>query len=385
MTSTTPSKDRAELTKDSTPITFDDDVRPGFFRRVFAKQALQIFLVLLAIIVIFTILAPTTFATWANIRQISVNASILAVLAVGMTFVIVTAGIDLSIGSVLVFSGVVAAKTMVALGGEGWGVATVGILVSVASGIAWGVLNGFLIAKGKIPPLIVTLGTLGMALGLAQILTGGIDIRDSPKVLQNDVAYGSFLGTVPVLTVVAACFVVVGSIVLHATRFGLHTFAIGSNEEAARRVGIKVGGHLIVVYAISGGLAGTAGILSLSQFGTTAIGGQSGTNLAVIAAVVIGGTSLFGGVGTILGTVVGLFIPAVLQNGFVIVGIQPFWQQVAVGAVLILAVYVDQARRAAAARGNRPHFFLRTLGLGKKTNPTLGSSVHTTRSSANEE
>ena len=138
---------------------------------------------------------------------------------------------------------------------------------------------------------------------------------------------------------------------LHRTRFGLYTFAVGSNEESARRVGVKVDRQLISIYALSGGLAGVAGILSLSQYGTTAIAGQSATNLNVIAAVVIGGTSLFGGVGTIFGTVVGLFIPAVLQNGFVIVGIQPFWQQVAVGAVLIVAVYVDQRRRAAAARG----------------------------------
>ena len=132
-----------------------------------------------------------------------------------------------------------------------------------------------------------------------------------------------------------------------------YTFAIGSNEEAARRVGVRVDRHLIMVYALSGLLAGFAGVLSLAQFGTTAIAGQSTTNLNVIAAVVIGGTSLFGGVGTIFGTVVGLFIPAVLQNGFVIIGVQPFWQQVAVGAVLIAAVYVDQRRRAAAARGGK--------------------------------
>ena len=115
---------------------------------------------------------------------------------------------------------------------------------------------------------------------------------------------------------------------------------------------MKVDRQLISIYALSGALAGVAGILSLAQYGTTAIAGQSATNLNVIAAVVIGGTSLFGGVGTIFGTVVGLFIPAVLQNGFVIVGVQPFWQQVAVGAVLVAAVYVDQRRRAAAARGH---------------------------------
>jgi ribose transport system permease protein len=131
-------------------------------------------------------------------------------------------------------------------------------------------------------------------------------------------------------------------------------------------VGVKVDRHLIKVYALSGSLAGLAGVLSLAQFNTTAIAGQSTTNLNVIAAVVIGGTSLFGGFGTIFGTVVGLFIPAVLQNGFVITGVQPFWQQVAVGAVLVTAVYVDQARRAAAMRGGKPQNLWRKL-VSRKT------------------
>ncbi len=242
--------------------------------------------------------------------------------------------------------------TMRALGGEGWGVATIGILVSILSGVCWGLLNGFLIAKAKIPPLIVTLGSLGMALGLAQILTGGVDIRDVPTVLTVSIGYGNVFGSLPIISVIALVVVVIGAVVLHFTRFGLYTYAVGSSELAARRVGVKVDRHLIAVYTLSGALAGLAGILALSQFSTTAIAGQSQTNLNVIAAVVIGGTSLFGGVGTIFGTVVGLFIPAVLQNGFVITGVQPFWQQVAVGAVLITAVYVDQVRRTAATRGN---------------------------------
>ena len=329
-----------------------EPAKNGPLQIVLRTQALQILLVLLAIIIVFSIIAPDSFAQWSNFRLIIQNASILAVLAVGATYVIITSGIDLSVGSVLVFSGVVSALTMRALGGEGWVVATVGIIVAVLSGVCWGLLNGFLIAKAKIPPLIVTLGSLGMALGLAQILTGGVDIRDVPTVLTTSIGYGNVLGTIPVITVIALIVVVVGAVVLHFTRFGLYTFAVGSSEVAARRVGVKVDAQLIKVYTISGALAGLGGILSLSQFSTTAIAGQSQTNLNVIAAVVIGGTSLFGGVGTIFGTVVGLFIPAVLQNGFVITGVQPFWQQVAVGAVLITAVYVDQVRRTAATRGN---------------------------------
>jgi len=327
--------------------------RTHSLRQALQVQSFQILLVLLVIFLIFAAMAPEIFPTWGNVRQIIQNVSILGVLGIGMTFVIVTSGIDLSVGSNLVFSGVVAAKVMQAIGDTGWGTAFVGIIVSVGCGLGWGLLNGVLIAKAKVPPLIVTLGTLGAALGLAQVITGGVDIREVPAVLQDTIGYGNVPGTtLPTITLIAIVLIVAFGIVLHKTRFGLYTFAIGSNEESARRVGVKVDRQLISIYALSGALAGVAGILSLSQYGTTAIAGQSATNLNVIAAVVIGGTSLFGGVGTIFGTVVGLFIPAVLQNGFVIVGVQPFWQQVAVGAVLVAAVYVDQRRRAAAARGH---------------------------------
>ncbi|MEV0945744.1 ABC transporter permease [Rhodococcus sp. NPDC049939] len=322
---------------------------PGKLLRI---PIIQILLVLLMICAVFGAMAPDTFLAWGNIRLIIQNVSILAILGIGMTFVIVTAGIDLSIGSVLVFSGVVAAKAMQATGGAGWGTAIVGIIVSILAGMAWGALNGFLVAKAKVPPLIVTLGTLGGALGLAQVITGGVDIRDVPPVLVDTIGYGNLPATsIPVISVIALVFIISFSIILHRTKFGLYTYAIGSNEESARRVGVKVDRHLIKVYALSGTLAGIAGILSLAQYSTTAIAGQSETNLNVIAAVVLGGTSLFGGIGTIFGTMVGLFIPAVLQNGFVIIGVQPFWQQVAVGAVLIAAVYIDQRRRSAASRG----------------------------------
>lgn len=334
----------------------------GWVKRIVRLQSFQILLVLLVIYLIFAALAPDTFPGWTNMRQVVQNVSILAVLGIGMTYVIITSGIDLSIGSVLVFSGVIAAKAMVAVGGDGWGTAILGIVLSIICGIGWGLLNGFLIAKAKVPPLIVTLGSLGAALGLAQVITRGVDIRQVPSVLADTIGYGNLPGTtIPTISFIALVFVVVFGVILHKTKFGLYTFAVGSNEESARRVGVKVDRHLISIYAISGGLAGVAGILSLSQYSTTAIAGQSNTPLNVIAAVVIGGTSLFGGLGTMFGTIVGLFIPAILQNGFVIVGVQPFWQQVAVGAVLVIAVFIDQRRRAAASRASGGKRSLRNL------------------------
>ncbi|WNV73862.1 ABC transporter permease [Geodermatophilus sp. DSM 44513] len=341
-TATEPDRDAAPVEEEKPKTTL---------QRLLGAQAFQILGVLLILIVLFSLAEPDAFLSVNNFRNVVVNVSILAIIGVGMTFVIVTGGIDLSVGSVLVFSGVVAAKVMEALGGQGVGVSIVGALVACGAGTLWGLFNGVVVARLKVPPLIVTLGTLGMALGAAQILTGGIDLRGAPTVLTDTIGFGRLFGQIPYLSLIALAVVVVGAVVLHRTRFGRYTYAVGSNGEAARRVGVKADRHLILVYTLAGSCAGLAGILNLAFFSSTTIAGQSNTALNVIAGVVIGGTSLFGGIGTIAGTVIGLFIPAVLQNGFVIMGVQPFWQQVVVGAFLIAAVYVDQVRRAAASRG----------------------------------
>jgi ribose transport system permease protein len=220
----------------------------------------------------------------------------------------------------------------------------------MAAGAAWGVVNGFLVAKAKIPPLIVTLGTFGMSLGAALVITGGIDERSVPFKLVSTIGIGRAFGQVPWLVVIAFAVAIVFGVVLALTRFGRYTYAVGSNEEAARRAGVAVDRHLIKVYGLAGTLSGLAGFMSLARFATTTIGGHDTDNLSAIAAVVIGGTSLFGGIGTILGTVFGVFIPAVLTNGFIIAGVQPFWQEIAVGAVLIGAVYLDQLRRRSQYR-----------------------------------
>jgi ribose transport system permease protein len=315
------------------------------WQRLATGSTTWIILILAGMIVAFSLLEPDSFATVNNARNVATNAAILLVVAVGMTFVIITAGIDLSVGSVLVFSGVVSAKAMNGIGGNGAGVLLLGLAVAVGCGLGWGVLNGVLITKARVPPLIVTLGTLGMSLGLAQIMTGGVDVREVPSKLVTSIGVGRLFDQIPWLVVIAVAIAVVFGVLLAATRFGRHTYAIGSNEEAARRAGINVDRHLIVVYGIAGLLAGLAGYMSLARFATTTMGGHSTDNLQAIAAVVLGGTSLFGGIGTVLGSVVGVFIPVVLQNGFVITGVEPFWRDVAVGAVLIAAVYLDQLRR----------------------------------------
>lgn len=319
-----------------------------------------IFLLLIVLIAIFSTLRPMQFGSAYNLSQLTINAAILLVLSIGQTFVIVTAGIDLAIGAVLVFASVVSAKTMLWLAGSAgttfgttdasWLVIAIGSLVAVAAGMVWGAVSGWLVAVARIPALIVTLGTFGMALGFAQIVTGGIDVRAMPERLVDTVGAGSILG-IPTLVVIAAVVTIVAAVVLHLTRFGTRVFAIGSNAEAARRAGINVRAYVIAIYMISGALAGVGAIMSNARFSTTTIGGHGMDNLTTISAVVLGGTSLFGGVGSIAGTVIGVFIPIILLNGFVILGIPPFWQTVAMGAVLIVAVWIDQLKRRAQERG----------------------------------
>jgi ribose transport system permease protein len=307
------------------------------------KPSVAIFIILATIVLVFVVLAPTSFASIGNVRAIATDASILLILAVAANYPLITAGMDLSTGSVLVFSGVVSLLVMQAIGADGAWVAIVGVVVGIASGCVWGFINGYFIAYARIPAFVVTLGTLGAALGLSYILTGGFDLSGIPKSVSS-IGNGN-IGGVPYLAIIAAAVALVFGVLLHSTRFGRHTYAIGANEEAARRASINVNVHLMKVYMLTGALTGLAGFLALARFGTTTLAGHATDNLQAVTAAILGGTSLFGGAGAIIGTVAGVFIPTVLQNGLVITGVAPYWQQVAIGAVLIGAVYLDKLRR----------------------------------------
>ncbi|MEV6620723.1 ABC transporter permease [Amycolatopsis sp. NPDC051106] len=343
MTVSTPAKD------------IQESPEAGFGKRPLGKRLVGantfwIALVLVALIIVFSAIAPGEFATLFTFQTLLIETAVLLVLSVGMTFVIITSGIDLSVGSVLIFAGMVAGKVMEAMSGgnasnAGWGVIVVGLVAAVVAGTVWGLINGFLIAVAGIPPLIVTLGTMGAALGAAYLLNNGSDVRSVPVVLNQTLGYGTSFGVVPNLVIVAVVITLIGAWLLHTTKFGRYTYAVGSNAEGARRAGIGVTAHLLKVYTLTGFLAGIAGFLSLAYYASTTISAHTTDNLNAIAAVVMGGTSLFGGVGTVLGTVIGVFIPAVLKKGFNITHVQDFWQMIAVGAVLIAAVWFDQRRR----------------------------------------
>ena len=304
--------------------------------------------ILLLLVAFFSYLHPTTFASSFNIRNIFLDAAVLLVLAVGTTYVMIAGGFDLSIGSVLVFSGVVAAQVMLTMDPDSPLTILAGSAVALLCGAAWGLFNGFCITRLRVSALISTLGSMGAALGAAYLVTDGNDIRTVPTAL---IAFGhGAILNIPWLVVVTAIVSIVGGIVLHMTRFGRHTFLVGSNAEAARRAGINVSGHLLKLYMLSGLLAGFAAMLSLGRFSTTTLEGHANDPLEAITAVVLGGTALTGGRGSIIGTVVGVFIPAVLANGFIIMGIQPFWQMVVIGFVVIAAVYADQIKRQKSER-----------------------------------
>jgi ribose transport system permease protein len=315
---------------------------------------------LVGLIAYFWLTTPSgTFLTWTNLEQIALNTSEVVLLAIGETFVIITAGIDLSIGGILFFSAVAGGEVMLHLSGtsaqtingeyphQALGI-FVGIIVCILAGTTWGLINGTLITRLRLPPFIVTLGTFGMTFGFGDLIDGGSYLpAPVPPALTSHFGSGKIFGLYAPIYV-ALFFLIVAHIALHYTRFGRYTSAIGSNVEGSRRTGIAVDRHIVKVYALAGFLAGVAAVLDLAIFtNTTSISHQT-DNLSAIGAVVIGGTSLFGGVGTVLGSGVGAFIPTVLQNGLVIKAVQPFWQEVVVGAAIILAVYVDQLRRRRA-------------------------------------
>jgi ribose transport system permease protein len=298
---------------------------------------------LIGLMAIFAIIDGTTFVSVNNLRAMGLAAAVNLILAVGITYVIITAGFDLSVGSVLVFGGVVSVKAMTALGGGGWDTALFGLVVALGAGAAWGIANGVLIAYAELNPIIVTLGSLGAALGLAQVLTDGQDLSDVPNVMLN---FGTArVAGLPDVVIVALAVASVAGVILGRTVFGRRTYAVGSSKEASTRAGLRVRRHLTTVYALSGLLAGLAGWLSLAVYGTTNLAGHSLDALNAATAALLGGVSLYGGVGTVLGATLGTAIPAVLASGLVIAGLQSFWQQVVTGVVLVAAVYLDRARR----------------------------------------
>lgn len=295
---------------------------------------------LVVLFAVFSVLS-STFLTVGNIENIALQAAVNAVLAIGMTMVIVTAGIDLSVGSTLAVCGVIAADLM-----QRGTPPAVAVVVCLAAGLVCGGVNGLLIERGRLAPFIVTLGTLSVYRGLALLLTDGQPIFGLDDGFR-DVVAGDLLG-IPIPVIIAAGVAVAAHVILRHTRFGEYALALGGNREAARLSGINVGAVNIGVYALSGVCAGIAAVILIARLGAAEPIAGNTYELYAIAAAVMGGASLMGGRGSIVGAVLGALVISTLQTGLTLMNVQAFWQLVAIGTVVILAVAGDRAERARA-------------------------------------
>lgn len=294
-----------------------------------------------------------------NLLSIGLNASQVMVLAVGMTFLIGAGHLDLSVGQALILSSVLAAKVMVGVGGSPTEVAqgiypnlalaiVLGVLTALAAGGVIGLVNGLLVTRLRLSSFIVTLATSGITYGIALVLTSAANIPYIPDVIQENFGGLKLLGFLPAPLALALVIAGVMWLVLRRTRFGMRTLAVGSSREAAVRAGVDVDRHTVKLFVLMGVLVGVSAVIDLARNANTNVVGHQTDNLQAIAAVVLGGTSLFGGIASIGGSILGTLVPVMLQNGLVIMQVQPFYQFVIVGLILIAAVYFDQRRRERA-------------------------------------
>ena len=301
---------------------------------------LQRLLPFASLIVLFAGLSIATpnFLTETNLSSVIRQTAVINIMALGMTMIIIAGGIDLSVGSILAFGGLMGTMAL-----EKGQPILAGVAVGIAAGTFWGFMNGLLTTRLKINPFIVTLGTLGIVRGITLIVSNGLPVHNIPQSFSY--LGEGILGGVPfVLWILLVCAVAV-HILLEHTKLGRYAFAIGSNPDAAYYAGIPVAFHTISVYAIGGALTGLAGMIEASRLMTGQPTAGQGYELQAIAAVVIGGGSLRGGEGTVVGTLIGAFIMGLLSNGSDLLGISPYLQQAIIGAVIILAVTVDELRK----------------------------------------
>ncbi|NQT84889.1 ABC transporter permease [bacterium] len=320
------------------------------------KASVEHFLPFISVLVLMVALSLSTphFLTWLNISNIIRQHAQIIIMAVGMTFVIVSAGIDLSVGSMMALAGICGTFLMTA------GVPIpLAVLGGCFAGLVCGLLNGLLISRLKIPPFIATLGTMQVFRGLVLEITKGLPVDEGiPRsfgILRNgnlsDLIPIPFFDLIPIPLVLILLICVLASLTLRYTRLGRYSYAIGSNVEAAHHSGIRVGTYIVLIYAVCGFLAGLAGMIEFSSLVSGQPTAGVGYELKVIAAVVIGGGSLMGGEGSVSGTIAGALLMAILLNACVHLHISDYIQQIVIGALIVLAVAFDQLRKRKMAGG----------------------------------
>jgi simple sugar transport system permease protein len=286
--------------------------------------------------------AADNFLTFGNLSNLATQVAITLIVAVAMTFVISTGQIDLSVGSTVAFVAVATAELLQA----GWDSSLV-IVAGLAAGLFWGAVNGWLSAYQKIPPFIVTLATMSVIRGIAQLWTQGFSVPIDKRLFVARIGEAKFLGF-SVLAWIALAVVVVGAVLLARMRFGTYVNGIGSQEESVRRAGVNTDRIKMITLMLTGLAAGAAGILTAARLGSGSANSGEGFELTVIAAVVLGGTNLFGGRGTVVGTIIGALITGVIANGLTLLGVSPFLTPIVTGLVLIAAIWINLRGRTFA-------------------------------------
>ncbi len=312
---------------------------PEWVKRFLPFISLIVLCALIPLAEYFVLGQDPKFLTHGNLAAIARQTAVITIMAMGMTMVMVSGGIDLSVGSIIGLAGVVGSMAMVS-----GAPAAIGFLVCVLIGAASGLINGSAVTLLKIPAFIVTLGGMGIYRGLALYLCDGNAVVGLPQ-SAGYLAEKNLLGAVPLPLLLVVAIALIVHFVLSSTRLGRYCYAMGSNVEAARYAGIRVSRYQITYYTILGGLAGLAGAIETSRTVTGQPNAGEGYELNVIAAVVIGGGSLSGGQGTVIGTIIGSLIMGVLANGGNLLQISPFIQKIIIGAVIVLAVTFDEFQR----------------------------------------
>jgi len=314
----------------------------------FARQLLP-FASLTLIICILSVLRPDTFLTAGNFLNVLRRSSVNGIIAIGMTAVIISAGIDLSVGSMLALAGMVGAYAMVALGGTEptEGVMIAGTIIGVIIGTLCGFVNGWLITRLKLQPFIVTLGTMSAFRGISYVMNNGEPYNVPSYAYLGE---GVVLG-IPISVLIFAVIILIASFILRYTRFGRYVYAIGSNREAAFHAGVNVNRNLVYIYTLTGLMVGIAAMIATSRTVSAQPTAGIALELDIIASVVIGGASLAGGRGTITGTIIGTLLISFLRNGCLLLGISTNVQLIVIGAIIIAAVALDQFARSKTASG----------------------------------
>jgi ribose transport system permease protein len=326
-------------------------------KRLVAHTALVMAAVDGLLVVLFGLLSANhLFFSLVSLQNIGFNAAQIVLLAVAATFELAAGQIDISLGSMLVLSSIVGGEVIQHVGGTTAQIQAdqyphlalalvLGVAACVGTGAAFGLVNGLIVTRLNVNSFIATLGTTGIGAGIAFIITNGADLAYQPTWLQDNLG-AKVVADVPLPVLIVGVFVLVLWAVMRFTRFGLHTLAIGSSETSAERAGLRVARHTVAIYVLAGALCGFASLLDLSRFATTNVAGHTNDALAAVAGAVIGGTSLFGGRASVIGAMFGALLAVILQTGLIAVGLTPFYQQVAVGVVLIAAVYADRRRQS---------------------------------------